>query len=255
MMEWAVRNGRTANGIVSKLREISSSLARWGATRATLEAASDISNTWLSIPPVEEIVGQMQGNLLMSAAEILGELDDPSAVALGRILDSIFPSDAGIKFIDRLLELAILSVNEGWLRWLAALPSHTAWAESRAWLGINFIFHTGNLLKAVWNNCAANARPRLAPIAQAAALRLRNWSDAPKLSTLLKEQEGAFCLHFMPLIAEHAPTQATLVWLQSHVGSAWWTRAGALNALPILVVRTREFASVLDKAALVELYR
>ncbi|HYO51843.1 hypothetical protein [Archangium sp.] len=252
LMRWAAIGAHDARDIVRKLANIRFSITRWGSLRAMFEAVGDTSSfTWASAPPINELIDAMRDGeaLLMRAAEILGELEDPSAINLEGILMVISTPERAVAFVDRLLELAKLASNEGWLRWLATLPSRSDWPERTFWVGSSFLACASELLEIFWREKLSLPGRGLAPVASQVALRLRNWSAATKFSTQIN------WFRLMPLVADHEPTQATLDWLIRHVDTSLEKRWGVLKALPLLIGRARESLNGLDGKALVELYR
>src|SRR6266852_9356016 len=108
--------------IARQLSSISSGLTRWGALRATLEAALSPRDESLPIPNLQELIAEMEGTdpaLLISAAETLGEMDDPQITPMTTILSQFRDASLASRFLQRILQIARLSMNVGWLRWLA----------------------------------------------------------------------------------------------------------------------------------------
>jgi len=189
----------------------------------------------------------------LSAAEIVGELDDPSCVNLVRILDEIADSARGAEFLHRLMVAAKLSENAGWLPWLASLPDTQRWIDSTTWIYDEFLRDVMNLAEVAGRQRDSRSPSTISHLTRI-AVSVRNWSPSGKFTGTLAKYDGHIWHQFMPFVAEHAPTNRTLDWLSDNVGRSWRSRFAALEALPLLVVRAREQNQPLDGGRLIDVY-
>ncbi|WP_140874036.1 hypothetical protein [Myxococcus xanthus] len=257
MMQWAAMHEHSPGDIVATLESITDSLSRWGAIRAAIEATSEHGARRSTMPPTEELVREMSRrgtSLLMVAAEVLGQIDDSSTVNLGRILDSTSPIESTTAFIERIFDLARLARNTTWMQWVASLPSKPEWAEATPWMGRRLLHLIIEWLDAISRNEPETTDKDILALRSACALRVRNWSVAPKLGTVVAGEQGFNLLTLTSFVAKHLPNQNTLEWLAAIAQGTPWARYATLNALPMIVSRAQSKGEPLDGKILANVY-
>lgn len=256
--QYVLTRHKDATQVAAALSAISDLLVRSGGVRATIEAiatdpylshASD--SVVLHLGPMLQAMAQAR--CVDELSDVLGEMDD--------IADTFQISDILLAFNaspdrsvpSRTLAIARAAINEQWLRILLNIPDSNTWAERQVWMGINFLWEIRQLVDACLRT---NPRPDQggARIFQGVAVRLREWSSAPKLQGELAQNGGSTIGAIADTVAQLDPTPATLDWLSSVVRignqAAWWV----LHALPIMAARAKTKGISLNAPMLSHLY-
>src|SRR6266849_2968072 len=128
-------------------------------------------------------------------------MDDPQITPMTTILSQFRDASLASRFLQRILQIARLSMNVGWLRWLADLPHDLDWARQPPWVDSEFIVTASDLLRAV-----GRSNPAHMSAAVAVAKRIRSWSAAAKFQPKLAEYDGHHLLQMLPLVARLDPS-------------------------------------------------
>jgi hypothetical protein len=260
LMRWAFQ-ADDPGSMVSRLQSIRSSLTRFGALRAVLEATCDRAPDTAPVLASGETVDTTtliqalapDSTALLMAAEVLGELDDPSPIDLDRLLARLPSAEQASLFVERLVYVAQLSLNRRWLDRFALLPESTQWAESTLWVSADLVCKLAALLEVIGRAQAAGARPSaLKGSLRAVARRVRSWSQAPCLQpALLRGDAFDLAQRVMKQVTEVEPTAETFRWLEAYALRSDRTRR-------VVVELLRKFAAcappVVDKADIEALY-
>jgi len=256
LMRWLLADSSRTRA-ADRLGRIHSRVTRWGAPRALIEAAVATTRDSTLCPTLEDIISAIgcgESQEALSAAEVLGELENPASVDVGRLLDGISGQDRAAEFLHRLLVSAKLATNGGWLSWLVSLPAGHYWIDSTPWIYEEFIRDVMNLCDAICPEGGLCAKPEaIAHVAHLAA-STRNWSRSSKFASVLSKYDGHIWHRLMPFVAEHSPTARTLDWLADNVGWTWRSQFGTLEALPLLVVGAKKHGQTLNGENLVAVY-
>jgi hypothetical protein len=182
----------------------------------------------------------------------MGELDDVSSIDVAKMVQPMDSKEA-VAFIQRLLELAFLTKNEGWLQWLATLPCDAHWTEQIPWMGPEFLEKVLRLLDILSRQKSSEGRS-LEHVFNEVAARLRIWSRSPKFAGEMARNEGRLLLDLLSIVAALDPSNDTLEWLTSSVRDVYFACWGALEALPRLVNSAHGAHVALDGRRLVDLF-
>ncbi|WAM26893.1 hypothetical protein [Myxococcus sp. NMCA1] len=257
MAQWAAIDSTSPKNIIKKLAGITDSLSRWGAFRAAIEAAVESSSLGGHMPPLEDLIREVSAeslSTLMSAAEVLGQLEAPSSVNLGSILREISPAESAAEFINRLLDLARLDRNAAWIPWILSLPPSAEWIEATPWIGHQFLHHVIEWVDELSKNWSGSSDAQAATPAKACALRLRNWSAAPKFGAAGSNKNSFNWMKLIPLVSRFLPTQETLDWMLTNARRTMSAQSAILQALPALVVAAERQREELTPGTLVEVF-
>jgi hypothetical protein len=262
MMRWAYDGAGTAGDVSLKLSSVQRRLAQFGALRATIETACEPADPSTMIQPSIGLVEILQAlarnaeGVLLIAADVVGELDDPSSLRIEALFDAIAPDDLAGAFAERTLQAAKLAQNWGFLRLLAALPDAARWAESKPWITPKFLQEAAGFVEITWRKVSEGGEEGEQPRAscQAIARRLMTWSEAPRLEGALLEKDAWLLQFLMQTVAQIEPTNATVEWLITHATRSWRTSFAVALSLPLLATRARLTGTAVDEERVARLY-
>lgn len=245
LMQRCVEGARSASEFVGRIAAVRSSLVRWGALRAGIEASCE------GTLDLRELITSSftDSALSFSFAESLGDLDDPTILPVETLNAALAATADGGALLHRCLALAVLGANGGWVRLLARFPDARHWAEAAAWITGDVLDQAVSLLHAA--DRAGSADPTAVCDV---AIRIREWAQAPRLSSALLDFDGFGLQRVIFCVAAFAPGASTVRWMTDVAPATWRTRFAALHSLPTLAKAAERKGIRLDGTQLQALY-
>lgn len=255
LMQWLSYSYAEPAELVSHLGELKDAFAQYGVLRAVIEAVTVPNESTLpsypsqTFDPVEFLRSVwVHPTLRFRAADVLGELDDPRAIPINSLEQSLSGLPEGAEVGSRILHMALACRNQSWAMQLAMFPDSEKWIEQTNWIDPTFFSQVSLLIYTFWCMVPTEERTSKDSIFRALAHRLRIWSGAEKFS-------AARGLSAALLVAgELGPIKVALPWLIAIAKKYPDSRSTIASLLPNLVYDGQRQGETIDGDSVKGLY-